>query len=481
MFAQGPGNARGAAILIISAPTLYFHQESTYLCRMSYHSLENKVLQHLRHTQLLQEDERVLVAHSGGLDSTVLLHLLHRLHFRCGVAHCNFRLRGEESEQDAKFSEALAAELRLPFFCQSFDTEKYASEKKISIQMAARELRYHWFGEIISAHGYTALATAHHSGDQAETILLRLIDGKSTGSLRGIPHRNGVIVRPLLPFSKEELLEYACDKNIQWREDHTNELNTYKRNFIRHEILPRLKTIAPATESSLQHFATRNQEWNLLAEESIQRILSTCVEEVNGTTIVHLQTILRHPAAGTILWKALQPYGFTGDTIQQLLQSATFSGKKFSSQHYTATIDRDRILLEKNNIEEVEEITINATDSTIHLRNGKIFLQQLTRLTKQFPTGNNEAIIDASKLKFPLLLRRWKPGDQFQPLGMTGFKKLSDFFIDNKVPVPVKHQTYLLESNNEIVWVIGHRIDHRYRITEETDKIVHLRYERHND
>lgn len=452
-----------------------------YLCGMSYHSLENKLLQHLRHSHLLHEGERVLIAHSGGLDSTVLVYLLHRLHFHCGIAHCNFQLRGEESVQDAKFSEMLAADLHLPFFSQSFDTEKYAADKKLSIQMAARELRYHWFGELIAAHGYTALATAHHSGDQAETLLLRLIDGKSTESLRGIPNRNGVIVRPLLPFSKEELHQYAKDKNIPWREDHTNELNTYKRNFIRHEILPRLKTIAPAAESSLQNFAARNHEWNLLAEESIQRILSTCVEEMNGFVVVHLQTILRHAASGTILWKALQPYGFTGDTIQQLLHSATVSGKKFTSEHYTATVDRDRLLLEKNSPEDLPEISIDNNTSKVEINNGQLFLQYLPGETKLFPTGNNEALIDASKLKFPLLLRRWKPGDQFQPLGMTGFKKLSDFFIDNKVPVPVKHQTYLLESNNEIVWVIGHRIDHRYRITSETDKIVHLRYEHRND
>jgi tRNA(Ile)-lysidine synthase len=198
---------------------------------------------------------------------------------------------------------------------------------------------------------------------------------------------------------------------------------------------------------------------------------------MNGLIVVHLQTILHHPAAGTILWKALQPYGFTGDTIQQILHTADSPGKTFSSAHYTATIDRDRILLEKTTTEHFAEVEIDESDTDVEIPGGHLFLQHLSGDLQPFLTGNNEAFLDASNLQFPLRLRKWKEGDQFKPLGMTGFKKLSDFFIDKKVPVPVKHHTYVLESNNDIVWVIGHRIDHRYRITESTVKIVHLRYE----
>ncbi len=448
---------------------------------MSYLPLEHKVLHFIRQHRLIKEGEKVLVALSGGIDSMVLLQLLYRLHFRVNVAHCNFKLRGKESDADEFLCEEVCKQLQIPFHQIHFDTLAYAGEKKISVQMAARELRYAWFRKLSYAHGYPVTATAHHLDDQAETVLLNLLTGKSVESMQGIPVRNNNIVRPLLNCTKEELHRYAVEKSLHWREDQSNEQNSYQRNYIRNEIMPMLQVMNPAVSGQLHTMAERMNEWNLLAEEGVHHLLSGCTEEKDGYTLFHLQPILDHPARKMLLWKLLSPYGFEGAIIQEIAHPDLQAGKKFHASPYTLRIDRNTAFLEKDGTETIENTYVipEKTDLLVMEKgNLKIELVPSSQIA-QIPPDSNQAFIDASKLRFPLEVRGWNQGDFFYPLGMDRPKKLSDFFIDKKIPVYEKHQKHLVLSDGNIIWIIGERIDHRYRMTENTEHVLHITYETH--
>ena len=448
-----------------------------YFCKVSYLKLEHKVLKFLRKDLLLNESDRILVAVSAGLDSMVLLHVLHRLHYTVSVAHCNFGLRGEESDGDDFFCEEACKRLNIPLFSKRFETENYALDKKISIQMAARELRYAWFSQLKNSHGFDRVATAHHAGDQSETVLLNLISGKGPESLRGIPARNLFLIRPLLHCSKAELEEYAIEKHIHWRNDSSNEHSDYQRNFIRHEIIPRLKSINPSLEKTLDNIAVRSEEWNLLAREAIASILENSLEETAGGWRLHLQRITDHPAAATLLWKALSPFDFEGIIIEDILSSVSLSGKEFHSATHLLTVDRGTLFIEKKQpLQANESIHIDENTTSIPLGEKLLLLQKYPMKNEgiTFPKNPFEALIDADKLTYPLKIRNWQEGDFFFPLGMHHPKKLSDYFIDKKVPLPEKHRKLLLFNGDELVWIIGDRIDQRYRITENTRQILHL-------
>ncbi|MBL0095741.1 MAG: tRNA lysidine(34) synthetase TilS [Bacteroidetes bacterium] len=446
---------------------------------MSYLSLEHKVAKFISRHQLLREDETVLVALSGGLDSMVLLYLLHRLHFKITAAHCNFKLRGEASDADEFACEAICKEMQIPFTSRHFETKVVAEEKKISIQMAARDLRYDWFKQLALSHGYGAIATAHHSNDQAETVLLNLLSGKSIESIRGIPVRNNTIIRPLLQCTKEELRQYALEKNIRWREDSSNAENHYKRNLLRNEIMPLLRQINPSVEEQLSRLAERMADWNLLAEEGISSKIAAIVEEEKDFLRIHVQRLMDHPAKKMLLWKLLSPYGFDGAVIEDMTTQPLESGKIFLSASYTLTVDRDSFLLEKT-IETATApyVLIPEGNECIILPNGVLHLSfHENKISREQLLNNNNAFLDAGLVQFPLEVRSWEEGDSFYPLGMDHPKKLSDYFIDKKIPVPEKHKKLLVTHGRDILWIIGDRIDQRYRITENTTRVLILHWQ----
>lgn len=448
---------------------------------MTYQPLEHRVLKFIKAHQLTKEGDKILVALSGGLDSMVLLHLLNRLHYTVIASHCNFNIRGEEAAADEALCEETCSELNIPYFARHFETIQYAGEKKISVQMAARELRYSWFNSLLMNHGYQHIATGHHKNDQAETILLKLISGKSIESLRGIPVRNNQIIRPLLDCTKEELLLYAKEKDIKWRDDSSNEESKYQRNFLRNEIMPLLHVLNPSIDENLSLFAERMAAWNVLAEEGISHLLATVKEEKGDLTYFDFQRIMDHPAKKMLLWKLLSPYGFEGSVIDDIACGEIHSGKKFFSSANTLTFDRNGFFLEKTAPKgdpEVHLVTRNM--KSIALTEGTVQMSLITApLSAELFKEAHSAFLDSSLLTFPLIIRNWKEGDSFYPLGMNHPKKLSDYFIDKKIPVPEKHKKLVVISGGQIVWIIDERIDHRYRITENTVEVLHLNWKRY--
>jgi len=440
-----------------------------------YHRLENKIFHFSQETLGLDAASPLLLAVSGGIDSMVMLHLFHYFSFNIQVAHCNFGLRGAESDKDEILCMQVCKKFEIPFFSKTFDTTTYANENGLSIQMAARKLRYDWFKELMSSHAISRLATAHHREDQTETILLHLINGRSVRSLGGIPLKNGNIIRPLLCTSKREIKEYAEACNIIWREDASNANTDYDRNFIRHEIIPQIEKINPSIHYTLESMGKRIGDVNYLAEQSALDVIQRNKEVKSDHTIIHFNEILANPSKNFIMWMALKTYGFQEQIILNIIDAHPNSGREFYSNEYLLRVDRSTYIIEKIKAETVFKIDIESKDESIYLPFGflEFSIYNYGQSELNF-TYESVAYIDADKLKFPLQVRSWQEGDYFYPLGMNHRKKLSDFFIDEKIPVHQKKKQQILTSGDDIVWVLGKRLDHRYRITEATNKIFEI-------
>lgn len=445
---------------------------------MTHNKFEQQFLNECRKKLGLTTEDPILLAVSGGVDSMVMLQLFHRLHFKISVAHCNFGLRGDASREDEKVCKNICDELQIPFFLQNFETEKFANEEKVSIQMAARTLRYAWFEELMDQQHFSFLATAHHSDDQSETILLNLISGKGAGALQGIPSKNKRIVRPMLSFSKKEILSYSQEKNIIWREDESNLTTDYQRNFIRHKILPLLEELNPSVQENLVRLGNRVSDMNLLTEEYSKSILTACIQRNHDHVSISFDNLLSHPAKSYLLWLALREFGFEGIIIDDIIAACKDSGKTFYSNDYLLQIDRDAFIIKKVDSKFTYETHIASAAQVINLPGGSLNFQSSSPIHQVEPTyEKNTAYVDASLLQFPLKIRTWKNGDSFFPLGMNQKKKLSDYFIDNKTPIHQKNKKLLLMNGKDIVWILGDRLDHRYRITATTTSILKMKWE----
>jgi len=447
-------------------------------------SLVKKVHQHIQQHRLIKDDDRLLLAVSGGLDSILMLEILHQLGFNITVAHCNFNLRGVESDEDSLFVEEYCNNLKIPIYQRIFSTEKNAIENKISIQMAARDLRYAWFEELCKTHGYSSIVTAHHANDHAETILLNLIRGTGLAGLKGISERNGNIIRPLLPFTRKELDHYALTNNLKWREDSSNQSRDYQRNLIRLEVMPILKQINPSLENTLSNFSKVILESNFILEEYIDQKLSGLKSENSNSIILKTETICDHPSLHTLLHHFFTNYGFNPDVIGTISMAVKEmrSGKIFFSKKYRALVDRNQIIITSlQNVNEEPEIIIEEGNTVISLPNGLLRMQLMQPdLDKMIHNKDNmTAFLDAGMLNYPLLCRKWIQGDYFYPLGMEHRQKLSDFFIDHKVPLSTKEVSWVLMAGEEIAWVIGQRIDQRYRLTGKTELVLALDWRPH--
>ena len=438
-----------------------------------------KVQEFIQSKQLLQPGERVLVGVSGGVDSVVLLNILLKTGFECIVAHCNFHLRGSESDRDEQFVEKLAKEYGVLFKKIDFDTKGYAKSNKISIEMAARELRYEWFNRVAKEIHSESIVVAHHADDSIETFLLNLVRGTGLKGLTGIDAKNGNIVRPLLTCTRQELEKYAKENNLQAVFDSTNASNDYSRNKIRNQLIPILSDINPSVNQTFFENTLRLRGiWKIYAEK-IQDIKEKIVTENKGNIFIDIPELKKQADIQTVLYEILSAYNFNNDTVEDITQSLNNnSGLRFTSPTHRLLKDRNTLIIDE--IETKNELEYKIGDGTNEITEPVHLIFKSLENIPGFQISKAADIIhvDADLLQFPLTIRKWRKGDTFQPFGMTQSKKVSDFFIDSKINLFEKEEAWLLISGEKIVWIIGLRIDNRFRITEKTRNIKEISYKK---
>jgi len=417
----------------------------------------------------LIRETKILVAASGGLDSMALLHLFHLSGFSIEVAHCNFNLRGEESNGDEQFVKETCDSLDISFHCKHFDTEKYAQDNGVSIQMAARDLRYAWFEEVRSANNIDFIATAHHQDDQIETILLNLSRGTGLKGMHGILAKHQYIIRPLLFCDRQTLESWMEEKAYLHREDSSNSSVKYSRNKIRHQVLPVLKEINPSLSNTFQQnterFGASEKNLSFLYEKERKYLFLLKGDEHH----LVLAELKKYPSPIDVIFHFISEYGFNDwKAIEQILSAA--SGKMISSETHLLLKDREVLVLRaKQTLAQDSYLIEEGVDSIEVPLSMEISSKDLNNF--QLEKDPKQAALDFDKLTFPLVLRHWQNGDVFHPLGMKGKKKLSDFFIDKKMSLFEKENTWILCSNNQIVWLVGYRIDERFKLVENSQKV----------
>jgi len=439
-----------------------------YFCNM-----HTQLSNFIKEEKLITKADKVLLAVSGGLDSIVMSHLFAQLDFPLGIAHCNFCLRGEESDRDADFVEAFAKKMGIPFHHKICNTKEFASDNKISIQMAARELRFSWFEKLCDDEGYTVYATAHHSDDAIETYFINQIRGTGISGMHGIKTKNKRLIHPLLFTNRIEIDNYAKQKSIDFREDSSNSSTKYMRNSLRHNLIPILADIQPSYKSIFMQNMKRFEAVEKIYLHKIGEEKNRICREEEGRIHISASGLIKLEESSTYLYEIIKDYGFSYSQAEEIIKSITegHAGAKFYAAGNILLRDREDLIVSKN---------IEHKQSIIELdhKTGKIqwpiHLQWESSKDIQIVNDPKVAMLDLDKLVFPLKVRLWEEGDTFSPLGMKGKKLLSDFFIDLKMNQFEKESTYLLISGNKVVWVIGHRIDHRFRITDKTRSVLKI-------
>ena len=418
---------------------------------------------------------KVLIAISGGLDSIVLAHLCRAANLDMAFVHCNFQLRATESDADADFVETLAKEWGIACFVKNFDTSAFAKAQSISIQMAARELRYTWFRQLILQKEYDFVLTAHHQNDKLETFLINTGRGTGLDGLIGIPERNEYIVRPLLPFTRAEILNYAQEHNIRWREDGSNLSDAYVRNHLRHHAIPAWET---AQSHVLEGFANTQRYLQQTASllqvytEQLRQQYRFPIDSLMGPTGVgiDLEKLETHPEPNAVLYVLLKEYGFTAWEDVYRLRSAQ-AGKQLFSQTHRLLKDRTTLEVYALDLANSKTYIWPSSNEAIDGDFGRLVAYRVEELGT---VAQNEIVVDADVLTFPLSIRKWRAGDSFYPLGMKGKKKLSKYFKDEKLSLITKEQLWLLCCNDEIVWIMDHRADNRYKMHPTTKRLLKI-------
>ncbi|MFK7907866.1 MAG: tRNA lysidine(34) synthetase TilS [Chitinophagales bacterium] len=437
----------------------------------------NKFLQYIAEKHLLQKNDRILLAISGGIDSVVLCDVLHQAGFEVGLAHCNFSLRGEASDGDEIFVQELGKKCGMAVYTTRFNTQEYATEHKQSIQMAARELRYDWLEQIRSEQDYKFIATAHHQNDLAETMLYNLTKGTGIAGLHGILPKYGKIVRPILFADKSDIAAYCKKHSLSFRADASNADTKYTRNKIRHLVIPTLKEINPKVVQTFYENAQRFIEVEQIYREGIQAYGKKLLEHKKHDTFISIAKLQKIPSVRTVLYELLKVYGFNAAQTDQIIGAfEAEAGKIFYSDTHQIIKDRKHFILSEKNSRDSGFALIQRGQTEVHKADLSLQISELDAENFDIPKDAHIACLDVDKMEFPLILRRWKDGDYFYPLGMKRKKKkLSRFFTDLKISRTDKERIWVLTDNRKhILWVVGRRPDERFKITHKTKHIVKI-------
>ena len=426
---------------------------------------------------MFSTQDRILVAVSGGVDSMVMLALFAESGYRIGVAHCNFQLRGPEAEEDELLVEEMAGRYGLPFYNRRFDTMREVEATGESVQMAARRLRYTWFDALCAEHGYSHIAIAHQADDSAETFFINLLRGTGLRGLTGIHVINGKVVRPLLFATRKDIVEYALNHKIPYREDSSNSSTKYIRNKIRLGIIPRIREISPHFMATMTATVERLTEAQRFIDRGMDVIRHEAIHREGDTEVIDLSRIAEGMPMKLVLFELLRPYGFHGEVIDKLYLALEreSTGRRFYAKDRVVYLDRGRLVVTP--IPEDDECAVEVLPDTQrkYVGGGVVLFEHLTIDDIDcLQQPDNVALIDEDKLHYPMVLRRWKEGDSFQPFGMEGHKKVSDYLIDAKVSLPDKSRQFVLVSGGQIVWLVGRRVDERFRIDASTENVLKL-------
>lgn len=453
-------------------------------------SLQDRFIQFIEKESLFQQNDTLLVGVSGGVDSVVLCELCYRAGYRFLIAHCNFKLRHQESERDKNFVSELAGKYGVELLLREFDTTEYASKNKLSIQEAARKLRYDWFNEILYLPNTTSspvaswILTAHHADDNIETMLMNFFRGTGIQGLRGILPKQGKIVRPMLSFRKEEIRDFANRHHLNWVEDSSNISDKYTRNYFRNQLIPLIRNIYPEVEHNLLNNLRRFADIEILYRDSINGYKEKLLEKKGTEIHIPVLKLKKYKAFVTIVHEIISDFGFTAAQVNEvvkLLESET--GRYVQSGTHRIIKNRNWLIVTLNTTQEAQHVLIQETDSIIAFESGELHIESIKSIDPAIPfdktpTANLTARLDAAEIHFPLLLRKWKTGDYFYPLGMKKKKKLSRFLIDQKLSKSQKENCWVIEMNKKILWVVGQRIDDRFKITGSCRQILSITLKR---
>jgi tRNA(Ile)-lysidine synthase len=426
----------------------------------------NRIKEHITNNNLFSRDSKLLLAISGGADSVCLFFVLKELAINFELAHCNFKLRGKESDEDEYFVKELADRYRVKCHVKSFETKQYSNKKKISIQMAARDLRYKWFDELLLFNNLDFVITAHHQDDNIETFLINLVRGTGINGLSGIKSKNNKVIRPLLEITRKEIEDYLNREGINYRNDSSNKQIKYLRNKIRHKLIPLLKEMNPNIKKTIIDEISFLSSVSNFFQQRVGLVRHQLLIQKNGFYEINISELMQLDPLEIFLFEILKPFGFSQiDQIIKAMRSQV--GTQFFSEDYQLIVDREEIIISLLEKEEERSILIDIDfdiDTPLNLKFTTSF---------DFSIDNDENIakLDFDKLSFPLKLRKWKNGDKFKPLGMRNFKKVSDFFIDEKYSLLDKKKQWILCSEDSIIWIVGNRIDDRYKIDTNTKKV----------
>lgn len=442
-------------------------------------NLSDRFVAHCNDLGLVEGRHRILLAVSGGIDSMTMVELFRRSGFSFGIAHCNFQLRATESEMDQQLVTQKACELGVAFHNKSFDTTAWAKNHKLSIQMAARELRYDWLEHIRSSEGFDYIATAHHLDDAIETLLLNLTRGTGIAGLKGIPAKTGNIIRPLCFASRNDIEAFSKMADVDYREDKSNEDEKYLRNRLRKQVIPVLQNINPGLSKTMQNFFQHIQATEKLYKTGIAIAKKACIIDRKNEIHVKIPELLSFDNPELLIYEFLKEYGFSPSVCKEISDNINRQpGRTFLSKTHVLCTDRQRLLVYPIRHEKTESTkTINKQSRTIHFHK-YIFHIEHTECKAgerpQWPETPYEALFDMDCLEFPISVRTWRKGDKMTPLGMSGTKKISDLFVEHKIPRHKKEEIPVFVSGNKIVWLVGIRSSKHCMVSKNTTRIMKI-------